>query len=254
MVVQKAAMTIDEVLERLDGIIAASLKDNDHLGFFAYIYRRTTYEIKKAILANKFEDNPRMEKFDVLFANKYLEVFDDFRAGRQVCRSWTVSFRAKKERMTILQHIILGMNAHINYDLGVAADEFIEEGVIDGFQNDFMMVNQVLAGLLDEMQVKVGRVSKLMFLIDWLGGRKDEVILNFSMEKARQQAWDLATRLKGLTGDEKETKKAEADRFTANLGEIVKRPPGKILRYVVKLVSLFEIKDIKKVVKKLEQD
>jgi hypothetical protein len=151
------AKTIDEVLEQLDAIIADSVKNNDPLGFFAYIYRRTTAQIKQAILAKKFEDNERMEKFDVLFANKYLDAYRDFHNGSAVCSPWVVAFDVKTDKLTILQHIILGMNAHINYDLGMSAAEFSEGGPTDSLKNDFMKVNDVLASLVDELQVKVGR-------------------------------------------------------------------------------------------------
>jgi hypothetical protein len=86
------------------------------------------------------------------------------------------------------------MNAHINFDLGLTASEFSEDGRIDGLKNDFMQVNEVLAGLVDELQVKVGRVSRLMFLLDWLGARKDEAVMHFSMTKAREQAWNPGPR------------------------------------------------------------
>lgn len=246
------AKTIDEVLAKLDVIIAESVKNNDRLGFFAYIYRRTTAQIKQSILERKFEDNERMEKFDVLFANKYLEAYRDFHDGLPITRSWTAAFLAKQEKLTILQHIILGMNAHINYDLGLSAAEFGPVEKMSLLKNDFMLVNQVLASLVDELQVKVGRVSRMMFLLDWIGKRSDEVVMNFSMEKARKQAWNFATVLSVLPEEDKKAKMEETDEITGKLGELVKRPPGKILAYTLKIISFFEEKDVKKVIARLE--
>jgi hypothetical protein len=248
------AKTIDEVLEKLDAIIATSIANNDPLGFFAYIYRRTTAQIKQAILEGKFEDSARMEKFDVLFANKYLTAYRDFHTGLPVSRSWSTAFQAKKENLTILQHIILGMNAHINYDLGISAAEFTAGTQIDSLKKDFMRVNDVLASLVDELQVKVGSVSKLMFLLDWIGKRSDEAVMNFSMEKARQQAWNFGVSLSGLSDQEKKDKMQEVDEIIGRLGEVVKRPPGKMASYTIKLISRFEEKDVKKVLAKLEED
>jgi hypothetical protein len=248
------AKTIDEVLQQLDAIIAESVKNNDPLGFFAYIYRRTTAEIKKAIIDKKFEDNSRMEKFDVLFANKYLSAYHDFHNGLPVSRSWSTAFRAKKEKLTILQHIILGMNAHINFDLGMTAAEFTGDGDIESLKHDFMLVNDVLASLVDELQMKVGRVSRLMFLLDWIGQRSDEATMNFSMEKARQQAWNFGVSLSVLSGRQKMEKLDEVDEIIGSLGELVQRPPGKIAAFTLKMISRFEEKDVKKVIAKLEED
>lgn len=246
------ANTIDQVIDQLDAIIADSVKNNDPLGFFAYIYRRTTAQIKQAILDGKFEDNARMEKFDVHFANKYLDAYRDYHAGKPVCGPWAVSFDIKNTRLTILQHIILGMNAHINYDLGLTAAEFTEGAPIESLKNDFMRVNTVLASLVDELQVKVGRVSRLMFLLDWAGKRSDEAIMNFSMEKARQQAWNLATILSELDDQERQSKLNKVDQKIADLGKIVKLPPGRLIKLLVGLVSAFEEKNVSTVIKKLE--
>jgi quinol monooxygenase YgiN len=98
------AKTIDEVIEQLDAIIAESKKNNDPSGFFAYIYRRTTAQIKQAVIDGKFDDNARMEKFDVHFANKYLDAYSDYQNGLTVCSPWAIAFDAKKEKLTILQH------------------------------------------------------------------------------------------------------------------------------------------------------
>ena len=248
------AKTIDEVLEKLDIIIAESLQNNNPPGFFAYIYRRTTAQIKQAILEGKFEDNARMEKFDVHFANKYLEAYRDYHAGQPVCGPWKTAFDAGKEKLTILQHIILGMNAHINYDLGMAAAEFTAGTKIESMKNDFMLVNDVLASLVDELQIKVGRVSKLMFLLDWIGKRTDEEVMNFSMEKARHQAWSFAVKLSVLSNQDKKAKMNEVDEIIGKLGGIVISPPGKVMAFTIKIISFFESKDVKKIIAKLEED
>ncbi|MCU0371020.1 MAG: DUF5995 family protein [Bacteroidales bacterium] len=248
------ANTIEEVLEKLDIIIAESVKNNDQLGYFAYIYRRTTAQIKQAIIDKKFEDNERMEKFDVEFATKYLQAYRDFHEGRPVCRPWAVAFDIKITRLTVLQHIILGMNAHINYDLGMTASEFSENGRIDDLKNDFMRVNDVLASLVDELQVKVGRVSRLMFLLDWIGKRSDEAVMNFSMEKARQQAWNFGKSLVASKEHEKKLRMSEVEEFTGNLGELVKHPPGRFFKFIIRLIYFFEVRDVKKVITELEAE
>jgi hypothetical protein len=180
--------TIDEVLQELDCIIEDTIHKNSHLGIFAYIYRRTTARIKQAISENQFEDNARMELMDVTFANLYLKAYYDFGNGGVISESWKTCFEAKDEKLTIIQHIILGMNAHINLDLGVAAATVAPGEKIISLKNDFMKVNQILKNLTNEMQARVAKVSRLMFLLDWVGKNTDEKIIDFSIVKAREQA------------------------------------------------------------------
>jgi hypothetical protein len=245
--------TIDEVLAELDAIILETTNANDYLGIFAYVYRRTTAEIKKAIIEKQFADNERMEKLDVRFANKYISAYRNFRnSNGSVARAWAIPFLAGREKLTIMQHLLMGMNAHINLDLGVAASETAPGNEITGLKSDFMKVNDILADLTNEMQLRVGRISWWMFLLDRIGGNKDEAVINFSMIKAREAAWEFAVTLAPLQGDSRLMKLEQADAVTSALAGIINRPPGFILRYVLGFISLFEEKDVRRIVAGLE--
>jgi hypothetical protein len=244
--------TIDDVLNELDKIITQTIQDNNYLGIFAYVYRRTTAEIKKAILEKQFDDNERMERMDVTFANKYISAYRNFKnAERPVSLAWMVSFRSEREKLTIMQHLLMGMNAHINLDLGIAAAETAPGTAIQGLKTDFMKVNDILAGLTQEMQVRVGKISWWMFLLDWLGERKDESVINFSMAKARQAAWVFACSLAPLSGEDRNRIIAEVDAGIASLAEIIRRPPGLLMITMLKFISEFEEKNVRKIVEGL---
>ncbi len=251
---ENQAKTIDDVLNELDSIIDNSIKENNRLGIFAYIYRRTTAQIKQAIADKKFEDNDRMQKLDVVFANLYLNAYKNFFLNKTISKSWLAAFQAKNQKLTIIQHIILGMNAHINLDLGIAASGIVSPDKIEDLKNDFMLVNQILKDLINEMQDRVSRVSRLMFLLDWIGQNEDEKIINFSIVKAREQAWDFANSLSTLKDNEKNKKITSVDDFVADLSDVIKKAPGLLTRIIVKLISIFEEKDVKKIITLLEEN
>ena len=246
--------TIDEVLKELDAIIENSIKENNRLGIFAYIYRRTTAQIKQAIIDKRFEDNDRMQMMDVAFANLYINAYKNFCLNNSISKSWAVAFKSKNEKLTIVQHIILGMNAHINLDLSIAASSIAMGDKIKSLKNDFMLVNQILKDLINEMQDRLSRVSRLMFLLDWIGENEDEQIINFSIVKARQQAWDSAFSLAYLNDDETKVKVDTIDDFISELGLFIKNPPGKLTKLILKIISKFEESDVKKIIEKLEED
>ena len=252
MPVNPKANNIDEVLARLDTIIGDSYINNNPSGIFAYVYRRTTAQIKQAVQNKEFEDNDGMERFDVLFANKYLEAYDQYKNGTPCAAPWKVAFDACNEKHIILQHILLGMNAHINYDLGISASEFASTN-IQGFKHDFMKVNDILNSLTDELQMRLGRVSRLMFLLDWIGKRNDEASINFSMAKARGQAWNFAVNLAASSEARKQAIRENTELLTAELGQAVRKPPGKFVSFILGLISSFEVKDIRKIIAKLER-
>jgi len=245
------AQTLDEVLEQLAAVVAEAKAENSRLGLFAYVYYRTTLQIRQAVRDGAFEDGPRMERFDVAFANLYLKAYRDYRAQRPVSRAWQMAFDAAPSDLTILQHILLGMNAHINLDLGVAAQETMRGQPIGLLEADFRHVNAILAGLVDELQSALGRVSPLLFLLDWIGGWRDERVIDFSMAAARRFAWELACTLSMLPPA---AQAAHIDTADARVGLIAQRiitPPGRVLPWSLRLIARFEERNVRLVVERL---
>ena len=66
----KQATTISEVLAELDNIIDWCSENHTPLGYFLSLYRQVTAEVDKKIKDNFFDNGPRMESLDVVFANR----------------------------------------------------------------------------------------------------------------------------------------------------------------------------------------
>ena len=245
--------TIDEVLAELDKIVQETINEGNYLGIFAFVYRRTTEQIKYEIEKGNFENNELLEQLDVLFAQYYLDAYNHYRQGNPVSKSWQTVFESKNERLTIIQHLLLGMNAHINLDLALAASKLMKDKPIEALENDFHKVNDILAGLLNEMQSRISRISFLMFLLDLIGKRTDEKLINFSMKQARTQAWRVARELWSFKGTEKENRIIEVDRSIHQLGEFIKNPKSGFLKFILKIIGWFEVKNIKKIIGELRK-
>lgn len=251
---QNAATTIDEVLENLDFIIEQSINNENHISVFAYVYRRTTFEIKKAIKSGRFQDPKRMQKFDVTFANLYINAYHNHENGKTTSRSWAYAFDSKNEKLAIIQHILLGMNTHINLDLAVAAEAVTNGKDIIELKNDFMIVNQILGELTNTMQRGLGKASVMMKLLDFFGFRSDEKIINFSIGKARDFAWINALELALLDKDAREERIKEIDKRVLELGKMIKNPPGRFLKRILKFISIFEEQNTKILIEKMRGD
>ena len=249
---QSLPKTIDEVLIALDQIVADSVSSDNYLCLFALVYRDTTAEIKAAIEAKKFEDPDRMEKMDVIFANLYIQAYRDYAKGLTVSESWKSAFKSAKSNLAIVQHIMLGMNAHINLDLSVAAASVVSGAKILDLKHDFMVVNEILASLTNKMQRGLGKVSLMMKLLDIFGYQKDEKIINFSIARARDFAWQNTMELALTAENMKKARVAEIDKNVAALSRHLKEPPGRLLPLLLKGISLFEQKDPAKIIEKMK--
>lgn len=185
--------TIEEVLKKLDEIIIRCKENKSPAGYFACTYRIMTAQVLKGIQQKKFEDNPRMTQLDIAFAQRYLEAWDQYNNNKKCTNSWYIAFEANKNKnLLILQHIFLGMNAHINLDLGISAASIMPYRKINPLQKDFENINNVIASINQKVQDSLNRICYPVQLIDQLSNGKDNIVLDFAISKARDTSWATA--------------------------------------------------------------
>ena len=243
-----APKTIDEVVEQLDAIIAWARGEHSRVGYFAAMYRGVTLRVHEGIISGRFEDGELMEHLDVAFANRYLEAVAQYRRGDPTTQAWTVAFEAATSwRPIVLQHLLLGMNAHINLDLGIACAQVAPADTLPGLQRDFDAINAILRTMIDEIQDKLGNVWPSMRLCDIVGCRTDEALFNFSIRKARDAAWRVAVRLAPLDAEQAAKEIESVDQATALLSRLIRRP-GLVASAGLLLVRIAEKNDIAQVI------
>jgi hypothetical protein len=245
--------TLDEVITQLTTIIEDARQRQSRLGYFAALYRLVTINVKAGIEAGRFEDGARMAQLDVAFANRYLDALSAYQQGQPTSACWRVAFDAAAAwRPLILQHLLLGMNAHINFDLGIAAAETSPGASLEASQQDFNEINRILAGLIQVVQVQIGSVSPWIWVLDKIGGRTDEAIVNFSINIARREAWAFAVRLAQTPQSQWPAElKRKDDEITA-LGRLIQHP-GYLLSTGMLPIRWRESSDVRQVIDVLSQ-
>jgi hypothetical protein len=229
--------TIDDVISELTTIIDECWQQNSRLGYFPAMYRQVTILIKEGVENGRFDDGERMERLDVVFAQRYLDAYRLYRQGQPTTAAWAYAFeRAEEPRPIILPHLLLGMNAHINLDLGIAAAQICHDCELEPLRNDFFAVNNVLAHLFDEIQEGVNYGSALFRWLDLLGGRLDEALGNFSLRQARQFAWERAEALHQLAPEKQSSLVAQMDQTTRLLANLI-CPPFSLGELVSAIIS-----------------
>lgn len=220
------AETIDDVIRSLDKIIGWAHEQRNRAGYFAALYRRVTSAVKQGIAAGRFQDGVRMERLDVIFANRYLSAFEAWTKGQPTTLSWKLAFDAVSQwPPLVLQHLLAGMNAHINLDLGIAAATCAPGDQLAGLQADFNLINTVLAEQVSAVEQEMAEISPWVALLNTFGLRTETTIINFSMTKARDCAWAEATNLAQLSGNLLGSATAEADARASLVGSLVVSPP-----------------------------
>jgi hypothetical protein len=242
------ATTIGEVIGRLDGIVGWARAQGSRLGYFPALYRQVTRRVKARIEEGFFEDGGRMERLDVAFAGRYFEAFEQFQAGRTPTRSWQVAFETSARWWPIvLQHLLLGMNAHINLDLGIAAARTCPGEAIRGLGEDFRRINEILVSMIDEVESRLAGVWPLLRILDRLAGRSEETMIGFSLRGARALAWTVASDLAALDDRAQESRIAELDRVVASLAGGILHP-GLLAGAALRAVRIGELRRVAAVI------
>lgn len=235
------AATIEEVIQRLTQIVNDSKAANARAGYFAALYREVTIAVKQSVdRGGYFDDDARMARFDVIFANRYLTAYDQMRAGTAPTQSWDFAFQVAVQWWPItLQHLLLGVNAHIALDLGIAAFETVGAQDLPALHNDFNKINQLLADLVGDVKTRLAMVyPPLRWLNRYLGDVEDTII-NFSMRDARDSAWSFAQILAATDPGRRDDAIARRDAETLMVSKAI-RYPGLPLEVITKAIRLGE--------------
>lgn len=192
------ARTIDEVIARLNGILDDALRQGTRIGYFAALYERVTTNIRRALIAgNVFQDNVRMERLDVVFANRFLDAWDAHTSGGRLSRSWQAAFALLDDPgPLVVQHLLVGMNAHINLDLGIAAATVAHTPAgLASLWPDFKTINVVLSRLVKVVEDELGQISPRLERIEDIAPGLEDRVFDFGIDVARDFAWALAKEL-----------------------------------------------------------
>ncbi len=244
----KNIQTIDDVLHALDAIIVQCHKDRSAIGYFACLYRKMTLAVKKGIDDGIFADATRMTRLDVIFAKRYLKAHELYIQKKQPTRSWKVAFDAcQKNEITVIQHLLLGINAHINLDLGIAAAQTSLDKSIDTLEGDFNKINDIISSLVGEVQNELTEIWFPMRFLDKISENWNAAVINFSIGIARQKAWDVATSLAHLPS-------AQHDVFIEHLDLKIEalalkiRNPSILKRMYLTMLKWTELSDVRQII------
>lgn len=211
----------DQIAE-LTELIDWSRRSSSRMGYFAVLYLHVGHAVQRALAAGKFQHPVELQRLNDAFFLRYRTAFDAFRDGRQASAPWEASFRAASDdRLCVLQHLMLGVNAHINFDLALSVVDSIPAEQLPAFRPDFEYMNAILDSLVDGMADDLATIFAPLRVINRLFRREDDLIVDFSMRVAREQAWHHVLTLSKLAGVEREREIARLERQATELASLV---------------------------------
>jgi hypothetical protein len=195
-VVDRPFESVREVADRLSRLEERLRERSDRRAVFLTIYVRMTRDVREGIERGRFADPDWMRRYLVTFADYYRRAFLAFERGNvgRVPDPWRVAFgTAVRGDALVVQDALLGVNAHINYDLALALRDVGIDPDRGQKYADHRAINGILARLVDAQQEALSELYAAgIDDVDAAFGRLDEAFALLSMTEGREQAWRVA--------------------------------------------------------------
>jgi Family of unknown function (DUF5995) len=244
---------VETVIKELQAVVDRALDEGSRIGYFASLYTRMTGAVRGAVLAGEFNDPEGVVRLDVAFARRYLTAVDQLRSGDpRISPPWAEVFRLVARRnLTIVQQLTLSMNAHINFDLGLATYETFAAPDLARAHADFVKVNDVLATVVAEVENEIGQLSPVLRIAERIGGSFVARIIDFGLVEARKFAWEFAQLLALADAAGQPALIDQKAQEVALICRALRQKPMRNL--VLAIVAAFEVKDARRVIRTLDR-
>jgi len=193
------------VTDRMQVQIKVWEQKKDPRSIFLSCYQMMTDNMLKAIDQERFHDQVWVRTLLHQFADYYFNALVCYECDEErTPEVWRyVHDITKKKKLHVLQSLLLGVNAHINYDLVLTVFDMLapewgdltEEKRLARFE-DHNKVNDIIAETIDKVQDEV--VERYDQTMDWLDqafGRLDEKLLSHLLTRWRHNVWEYAIAL-----------------------------------------------------------
>jgi hypothetical protein len=191
---------IDELIGRMAALLEPLKAAGDQRQYFHATYQRTTVAVAEELKRGGFADPEWVERWDVVFADLYLDALGAALAGREPTRPWAIAFGAPAG-LPALRHVLLGMNAHINFDLpqalvAVITDEqFDDSALLARREADHKAIDSVLASRVAAEDDELTEISGPGTMLDRLLRPLNRLATQRFLREAREKVWANAIAL-----------------------------------------------------------
>lgn len=231
-----AGSAVDVLIARMEAQLTDLVDRGDRRHYFHGTYLRTTKAVATEIAAGGFLDRDWVERWDIVFADLYLDALDADHRGIGPPGPWAAAFAAADQRTDLLplHHVLLGMNAHINYDLPQSLLTMIEDAgfddraLLDRRAADHRHIDEVLVRRVDG---EAREAADGMTRLDRLMAPANRFATKRFLKEARAKVWANTTvlaRARRAGGTAYRTRLAELERsVTARIEQLTR--PGPVL-------------------------
>ena len=220
---------------RMEGLIHGWEPAGDRRAIFLTCYLMMTRNMLTHAESDTFHDPPWMCALLYRFIEYYFNALDAYALEPETApAAWRCAFDAAQDPdLHALQNLLLGVNAHISYDLVYALVDLLpdwpalEEPRREERYEDYLVVNRVICETLDAVQD--GVVERYSPKMDWVDrgfGRLDEWATERMIARWREDSWQAAVALLETPDDERTVLRARVETQAVRRADSIRGEKG----------------------------
>ena len=196
------------VIQQMQNLIKEWEAAGDDKALFLRCYIMMTSNVLEAVDQQEFHDSPWVVGLLEHFADYYFEALEAYvQDPVGAPRVWQLAHKATGDPgISAVQKLLLGVNAHINYDLVLTLVDLLRsewghhsEQKRANRYSDHCHINQIIGRTIDDVQDQVIEPAMPgMQVLDVLLGPVDEYLISGLIRRWREIVWSNATRLLAL--------------------------------------------------------
>jgi hypothetical protein len=207
------------LIVRMTDLLARLDEDGDPARFFLGTYLRTTRAVAAALDAGSFEDRDWVALWDVDFGGLYLYALEAYRTEPEsAAEPWRLAFGAKRG-LPPEAHVLLGMNAHINFDLPqslvrmIPPEAFADRALVALRRRDHERIDGVLVARVAEEDLALELAGGSRTPVDRVLAPANRLASRLFLQESRRKVWANAGALH-------EARLAGSDAYARRLGQL----------------------------------
>lgn len=193
------------IIEKMQSRVMQWELDGNAQSVFLSCYQMMTANMIAAIDRDEFQDTAWVSRLMNRFAEYYFVALEAYeREPQAASQVWQLAHNKTQDKNTLpIQNLLLGVSAHINYDLVFTLFDSLTNEWADHSDAqrqaryaDHCYVNDVIASTIDAVQDQVLELEQpSLDLVDKLFGRVDEFLISLVIKDWRETVWRNASLL-----------------------------------------------------------
>ncbi len=193
--------SITSLLEQLDRIVNWAKQQDNAIGFFPLFYQKIIRQVEAEISWGRFSEKALMEELNRHMVSRFLTTLQAYFQGGVLPGAWQlVLTSAGNQQVSIFQHLIIGLQAHLLHDLPLSASEVVGNESAEQFEEDYFIYVLLLVESIEQVHKDLGRQSKAFKVMSTLGSSHDQWLAKVSRVATHREAWELAKKLSQVEG------------------------------------------------------